>query len=97
MRGDRGALGILGMHTITHSYCVSVSQKRLCVSVFDSALTLAAMLTLVDQDTSPLLWEKAYGEPALKHSKGYMCVCVVLVHIYGLLVKVKALQTSAMF
>ncbi|KAI9535632.1 hypothetical protein NQZ68_003186 [Dissostichus eleginoides] len=33
--------------------------------------TLAAMLTLVDQDTSPLLWEKAYGEPAFKHSTGF--------------------------
>ena len=56
-----------------------LAGKRLCVSVFDSSPTLAAMLTLVDQDTSPLLWEKAYGEPALKHSTGFsltLCVCV---------------------
>lgn len=74
------------MHIITHSYCVSVSvsRKRLCVSVFDRAPTLAVMLTLVDQDTSPLLWEKADGEPAFEHSTG--CLCVVLVHF----VKVKA-------
>lgn len=72
---DRGALGILGMHIITHSCCVSVSWKRLCVSVFDSSLTLAAMLTLVDQDTSPLLREKAYGEPAPEHSTGFS-VCL---------------------
>lgn len=37
------------------------------------------MLTLVDQDTSPLLREKAYGEPALEHGAGFsgsVCVCV---------------------
>ena len=75
----------MGMDIIMHSNHVSVSWKRLYVSVFDSAPTLAAMLTLVDQDTSPLLWERAYGEPAFKHSKGYsVCVYVVLVHIYSL-------------
>lgn len=72
-----GALGILDSHITTYSYFVSVNWKRLCVSVFDSAPTLAATLTLVNQDTSPLLWEKAYGEPALKHSTIlYICVCV---------------------
>lgn len=52
--------------------------------MFDSSPTEAAMLTLVDQDTSPLLREKAYGEPALEHGAGFsgsVCVCVVLLHI----------------
>lgn len=66
-------LAFWGMYIITHSFCVSVSCKRLCASMFDSTQTLAAMLTLVERDTSPLLWEKARGESAPEHSTSSVC------------------------
>lgn len=65
LKGTGEHLAFWVHNKIAHSYCVSVSRKRLCVSVFDSIRTLAATLMLVVQDTSPLLWEKADGEPAL--------------------------------
>lgn len=53
---------------ITLSECVNLIWKRLCVSVFDSSPMQPAMLTLVEEDRSALLWEKAYGKTALQHS-----------------------------
>lgn len=63
-----GTCGILEIPIITLSESVNVIWKRLCVSVFDSSPTQVAMLTLDEEDRSPLLWEKAYGKAALQHS-----------------------------
>lgn len=77
-RRGLGTCGILEIPIITLSDCVNVIRKRLRVSVFDSSPTQAAMLTLEEEDRSPLLWEKAYGRAALQHSgvfAGPVSVC----------------------
>lgn len=77
-RRGPGTCGILEIPIITLSECVNVIWKRLCVSVFDSSRTQAAMLTLEEEDRSPLLWEKPYGKAALQRSvvfAGHVSAC----------------------
>lgn len=79
-----GTCGILEIPIITLSESVNVIWKRLCVSVFDSSPTQVAMLTLDEEDRSPLLWEKAYGKAALQHSV-VLCLCLLVIHVKLLL------------